>query len=342
MNVVDQMDGTPAAAVSRTMRAIVHPRYGTPDVLVFGEAERPVPGEEDVLVRVHAAGASIGDHHIVTGKPYVIRLSPFLGLAGPRSRVPGQTLAGRVEAVGEKVTTFRPGDEVFGQATSGAFAEYVVVPAKAIAPKPGNLSFEEAAVTPWAVTALQGLRDAGRLKAGQKVLVNGASGGVGTWAVQIAKALGAEVTAVCSTGTVEMVRALGADEVIDYAKADFVHGGPRFHVMLDTVGNRSLADCRSVLLPDGAFVSCSGGNSSTGWLVGVARMLLASLFTSQRLIPFIVAPSPKDLLALKALIESGKAKPVIERSYPLSGVAEALAHVGEGHARGQTVIRIAG
>lgn len=184
-----------------------------------GEVERPVPGDEDVLVRVHAAGVSVGDHHVVTGKPYLIRLSPFGGLPGPRNRVPGAALAGRVESVGAKVTQFRPGDEVFGQAANGAFAEYVVQDAaKHIAHKPTNLSFEEAAAVPWAATALRGLRDAGGLVAGQKVLINGASGGVGTWAVQIAKALGAEVTAVSSTRNIEMVRSLGATDVIDYTK----------------------------------------------------------------------------------------------------------------------------
>ena len=343
MHAVDQMDAipTPATAVSRTMRAIMHRRYGTPDVLAFEEVERPVPGDDDVLVRVHAAGVSIGDHHIVTGKPYVIRPS-IGGLSRPRNRVPGSAMAGRVEAVGAKVTTFRPGDEVYGETVTGAFAEYVVVPAKRIASKPSNLSFEEAAAVPWAATALQALRDAGGLKSGQKVLINGASGGVGTWAVQIAKTLGAKVTAVCSTRNIEMVRALGADEVIDYTKDDFVDGGPRFHLMLDTVGNRSLSDCRSVLVPKGTYVSCSGGTSGTRWLLRLAEALVTSFFTSQKMPMFIMSPDPKDLLVLKELVEAGKAKPVIDRRYALSDVAEALRHVGEGHARGQTVIRIAG
>ncbi len=344
MNAVDQMNAipisTPATAVSRTMHAIVHRQYGPPDVLAFEEVARPVPGDEDVLVRVHAAGASIGDHHIITGKPYVIRPS-IGGLTRPRKQVPGAAMAGRVEAVGAKVTTFKPGDEVFGQATSGAFAEYLVVPAKLVAPKPRNLSFDEAAATPWAVAALQAFRDAADVKPGQKVLINGASGGVGTWAVQIAKALGAEVTAVCSTRNVEMVRALGADHVIDYSKEDFVKGGARFDVMLDTVGNRSIAECQSVLEPRGVFVSCSGGESGTRWMFRMVQMLVASLFTRQKLKPFIVSLDPKDLLVLKDLVEAGKARPVIERSYPLSEVAQALRHVGEGHVRGQIVIRIA-
>jgi NADPH:quinone reductase-like Zn-dependent oxidoreductase len=347
MHAVDEMNATvrlaPAEAVGHTMRAIVHPRYGAPDVLGFEEVERPVPGDDDVLVRVHAAGASVGDHHVVSGTPYLIRLSPFGGLPRPRNRVPGTALAGRVEAVGAKVTTFRPGDEVFGQAGSGAFAEYVVVPARLIAPKPSNLSFEEAAAVPWAVTALQGLRDAGGLKAGQRVLINGASGGVGTWAVQIAKALGASVTAVCSTHNVEMVRALGADEVVDYTKEDFVAGGARFDLMLDTVGNRSLSECRSVLVKRGTYVACSGGGGDWfGPLFRLVGMLVVSLFTSQKLTTFVASPSQEDLLALKELVEAGKAKPVIERRYLLSEVADALRHVGEGHAHGQTVILIAG
>jgi NADPH:quinone reductase-like Zn-dependent oxidoreductase len=331
----------PADTVSLAMRAIAHRRYGTPEVLAFVEVERPVPGDEDVLVRVHAAGACVGDHHVVTGKPYLIRLSPFGGLPRPRNRVLGQMLAGRVEAIGANVTTFRLGDEVYGQAPSGAFAEYAVVPANRLAPKPSNLSFEEAAVLPWAATALQGLRDAGGLKPGQRVLIHGASGGVGTWAVQIAKALGAEVTAVCSTRNVEMVRALGADEVLDYTQQDFLTGGARFDVMLDLVGNRSLADCRSVLTPAGAYVACSGGGGD--WIGPVLRIvggLISSLFTSRKFKTFVMTPNRDDLLFLKELVEAGKAKPVIEHRYALSEVADALRHVGEGHAQGQTVIRI--
>jgi NADPH:quinone reductase-like Zn-dependent oxidoreductase len=334
---------TPAKAVSLTMRAIVHRRYGNPDVLEFGEVDRPIPGDDDVLVRIHAANASVGDHHVVTGKPYAIRLSPYGGLPRPKSRVPGAGMSGRVEAVGANVTMFGPGDEVFGEAKRGAFAEYIAVPAKLIARKPKNLSFEEAAATPWAVTALQGLRDAGGLKAGQSVLINGASGGVGTWAVQIANALGAKVTAVCSTRNVEMVRALGADEVVDYTKDDFVDGGARFDLMLDTVGNRSLSDCRSVLVPKGTFVACSGGGGDwVGPLFRIAVALITSLFTSQKLTTFVVSPNQKDLLFVKELVEAGKGKPVIERRYALSEVAEALRHVGEGHTRGQIVIRIIG
>jgi|CZKU01.1.fsa_nt_gi NADPH:quinone reductase-like Zn-dependent oxidoreductase len=344
MDAVEQLNATsaPARVASRTMQAIVHRKYGMPDVLALEEIERPVPGDEDVLVRVHAACASIGDHHVVTGKPYLIRLSPFGGLPRPRNLVPGAAMAGRVEAVGAKVTMFRPGDEVFGQAATGAFAEYLVVPAKLLAPKPGNLSFEEAAAVPWGATALQGLRDAGGLKPGQRVLINGASGGVGTWAVQIAKALGGHVTAVCSTRNVARVRALGADDVVDYAQEDFLAGGPRFDVMLDLVGNRSLSDCRSVLTSKGAYVPCSGGGGDwVGPFLRILGGLVSSLFTSRKLKAFVMTPNRDDLLFLKELVEAGKALPVIERRYALSDVGEALRYVGEGHAQGQTVIRIA-
>lgn len=339
--MTETIRSTPAKAASLTMRAIVHLRYGEPDVLELGEVERPIPGDDDAMVRVHAANASVGDHHVVTGKPYAIRLSPYGGLPRPKNRVPGTAMSGRVEAVGANVTMFRPGDEVFGQATRGAFAEYIAVPAKLLAPKPKNLSFEEAAAAPWAVTALQGLRDAGGLKAGQSVLINGASGGIGTWAVQIAKALGARVTAVCRTRNVEMVSALGADEVIDSTKEDFVDGGARYDLMLDTVGNRSLSDCRSVLVSKGTFVACSGGGGDwVGPLFRIAGALITSLFTSQKLTTFVVSPNQKDLLFVKELVEAGKGKPIIECRYALSEVAAALRHVGRGHTRGQTVIRI--
>jgi NADPH:quinone reductase-like Zn-dependent oxidoreductase len=257
-------------------------------------------------------------------------------------RVPGTTMAGRVEAVGAKVTGFRPGDEVFGEGPNGAFAEYEVMPAKLLAPKPRNLSFEEAAAAPWGVTALQALRDAGGVKPGDKVLINGASGGQGTWAVQIAKALGAEVTAVCSTRNVEKVRALGADEVIDYTAQDFVAGGARFDVMLDLVGNRSLADCRRVLKRKGVYVPCSGGGGDwVGPFFRIIGGLVTSLFSSRRFKTFIVKPNRDDLVFLTKLVEAGKAKPVIGRRYPLAEVGAALQHVGGGSNQGQTVIRVA-
>jgi NADPH:quinone reductase-like Zn-dependent oxidoreductase len=321
------------------MHAIVRRRYGTPDVLAYEEIPRPVPGDHEVLVRVCAAGASIGDHHIITGKPWVIR--PAIGgLIRPGHLVPGSAMAGRVEATGAKVTTLRPGDEVFGETTSGAFAEYVVVRADRLAPKPRDQSFEEAAATPWAVTPLQALRDAGAVKAGHRVLINGASGGVGSWGVQIARAFGAQVTAVCSTRNVARLRALGADEVIDYTTTDFVTGGPRFDVMLDVVGNRSLLDCRRVLVPTGRFVSTSGGSSGLRWLRRLAAMILISIFSTRKLKPFIVSLNQKDLLVLKELVEAGKIQPAIDRRYALRDTADALRHVGEGHAQGQTVILV--
>lgn len=322
-----------------TMHAIVRRRYGTPSVLAYEEIARPVPGEHDVLVRVFAAGASIGDHHIVTGKPYVIR--PAIGgLLRPKHQVPGSAMAGRVESVGASVTMLRVGDEVFGETTSGAFAEFVAVRADQLAPKPRNQSFEEAAATPWAVTPLQALRDAGGIKPGHRVLINGASGGVGSWGVQIAKAFGAHVTAVCSTRNVARMRALGADEVIDYTTTDFVTGGPRFDLMLDTVGNRSLAACRRVLVPTGTFVSTSGGQSGTRWLIRLAAMLLLSRFSTRKLKPFIVSLNVKDLLVLTELVEGGKIRPSIDRRYALRDTADALRHVGEAHAQGQTIIQI--
>jgi NADPH:quinone reductase-like Zn-dependent oxidoreductase len=322
------------------MHAIVQRRYGTPNVLAYEEMTRPVPGEDDVLVRVFAAGASIGDHHIVTGKPFVIRPS-IGGLLRPKHLVPGSAMAGRVEVVGGKVTMLRAGDEVFGETTSGAFAEFVVVRADRLARKPRNQSFEEAAATPWAVTPLQALRDAGGIKPGHRVLINGASGGVGSWGVQIAKAFGGNVTAVCSTRNVGRMRALGADDVIDYTTTDFVTGGPRFDLMLDTVGNRSLADCRRVLVSTGTFVSCSGGQSGIRWLIRLAAMLLMSRFSTRKLKPFIVSLNVKDLLALTELVEAGKIRPSIDRCYALRDTADALRHVGEAHAQGQTVIQIA-
>lgn len=335
------MSTSPLPVLSATMRAVVHPHYGEPDSLVLEAVCRPMPGVDDVLVRVMAAGATIGDHHIITGRPYLVRLSPFGGLPRPRHRVPGQTFSGRVEAVGAGVTRFKPGDAVFGQAPTGAYAELLVIPAAQVVPMPTNLSFEGAAAAAWGVHALQGLRDAGGLVAGQRVLVNGASGGVGTWAVQIAKALGAHVTAVCSTRNVEWVRGLGADEVIDYTRADFATGGARFDLMMDLVGDRPLAECRRVLVPTGVYVACSGeGGDWAGPLPRVLGGLLTSLFTPQRFRMLVGTPNPEDLAVISALIESGQARPIVERSFPLDEVGAALTHVGAGHAQGQTVIRI--
>jgi NADPH:quinone reductase-like Zn-dependent oxidoreductase len=326
-----------------TMRAVLHTRYGSPDVLVVGEVVRPVPRAGEVLVRVHAAGVSIGDHHIVSGKPYLVRLSPFGGMPAPKHRVPGAAFSGRVDAVGEGVTAFKPGDEVFGQAgsTAGAYGEYLALPATLLAHKPAGLSFEQAAAMPWGTTALQGLRDAGGVKPGQRVLINGASGAVGTWAVQLAKVLGAHVTAVCSTRNVALVKELGADEVLDYTQADFTAGGARFDVLFDLVANKSLAQCRAALVPGGRYVPCAGGSGD--WLGPVGGMLwglLSSLFTSKKYKAFIQALGQADLLVLKELVEAGKVRPVVEKVWPMDQVAAALEHVGAGHSRGLNVLRV--
>ncbi len=337
-----QMNAIAVKEAAVTMKAIVHREYGTPDVLTVQDIARPVPGDDDVLVKVHAAAVTIGDHHVVTGKPYLIRLSPFGGLPRPKNRVPGAQVAGRVEAVGSKVTTVRIGDEVFGQAANGGFAQYLVMPAKLLAPKPSNVSFEQAAAMPWGATALQGLR-AGELVAGQRVLIIGASGGVGTWAVQIAKAQGAHVTAVCSARNAALVRGLGADEMIDYTTEDFVKAGARFDVVFDLIGNRSLSECRSVLVPGGVYVACAAGEGD--WFGPVFRIiggLVSSMFSSRKFKTFVMTPTQEDLLRLKELVESGKAKPVIAQSYALGQVGEALTRVGEGRTQGQLVIRIAG
>ena len=323
------------------MKAVVHRKYGDPDVLALGEIGKPAPGDGDVLIRVVAAGVSIGDHHIITGKPYLVRLSPFGGFPRPKHTVPGAAMSGRVVAVGAHVTGFRVGDEVFGQARNGAFAEFLVMPAKLLAHKPKNLSFEEAAAVPWGTTALQGLRDAGDVKAGERVLVNGASGAVGTWAVQLAKSLGAHVTAVCSTRNVDLVRSLGADEVIDYTQRDFVEGGASYDVLMDMVGNRSLSDCKRVLNDGGRYVPCSGGGGD--WLGPILRIiggLLVFLFGGKRFKMFVQNINATDLVLMREFIEAGKIRPVVERTWSFSETSAALHHVGTGRSRGLNVIRI--
>ena len=325
------------------MKAVVHHQYGEPDVLTMAEVDMPAPGDDDVLIRVVAAGVSIGDHHIITGKPYLVRLSPFGGFPRPRHKVPGAAMSGRVVAVGAHVTGLSVGDEVFGQALHGAFAEFLVMPAKLVAHKPKNLSFEEAAAVPWGTTALQGLRDAGQVQAGERVLVNGASGAVGSWAVQIAKSLGAHVTAVCSTRNVELVRSLGADEVIDYAKKDFVEGGARYDVLMDMAGNRTLSDCKRVLRAGGRYVPCSGGGGD--WLGPIARMvggLLVFSFGGRRVSMFMQKLNATDLAVMAGLIEAGAMRPVVERVWSLAELSAALKHVGAGHSQGLNVVRISG
>jgi 2-desacetyl-2-hydroxyethyl bacteriochlorophyllide A dehydrogenase len=325
------------------MGAIVHHQYGEPDVLTLGEVNLPVPGDDDVLIRVVAAGVSIGDHHIVTGKPYLVRLSPFGGFPRPKHTVPGAAMSGRITAVGARVTGLQVGDEVFGQALNGAFAEFLVMPAQLVAHKPKSLSFEAAAAVPWGTTALQGLRDAGQVQAGERVLVNGASGAVGTWAVQLAKSLGAHVTAVCSTRHVELVRSLGADEVIDYTKSDFVENGARYEVLMDMVGNRTLSDCRRVLNAGGRYVPCSGGGGDwVGPFVRIIGGLLVFSFGGKRVKMFMQKLNAADLVVMRELVESGAIRPVVERIWSFAEAGAALTHVGTGHSQGLNVVRIAG
>jgi NADPH:quinone reductase-like Zn-dependent oxidoreductase len=321
------------------MKAIVQDRYGKPEaVLGLQEIAKPVVKDGEVLVRVHAASIHVGDWLVVTGVPYIAR--PAYGK--PKGRVPGTDVAGTVEAVGNGVTGLRPGDEVFGWCT-GAFAEYAAAPADHFVPKPANLTFQQAAaVGVSASTALQLLRDQGKIKPGQKVLINGASGGIGTFAVQIAKAFGAEVTGVCSTRNVEMVRSIGADHVIDYTREDFTRNGHRFDFILDNVANHSLSDTRRVLTPSGKLQS-NNGTSGGRWLGTIGTVLKSatvSMFDRRQLGPAIKFANRADLLVLKELIEAGKITPVIDATYALSDTGMALAHVGEGHARGTVVISV--
>ena len=323
------------------MKAIVQDTYGAPlDVLALEDIEKPTVGDDDVLVQVRAAGVHIGDWLVGSGLPYMIRLG--YGLTKPKSRVPGMEFAGTVEAVGKNVAQFVPGDEVFGSSDAGAFAEYVSVSQDAVAPKPSNASFEEAAAVPISgFTAIQALRDVGNVQEGQKVLVIGASGGVGTYAVQIAKALGAEVTGVCSTRNAEMVGAIGADHVVDYTQEDVTNSGQQYDVILDTAGNRSLSHLRRALTPNGTLVIVGG--SGGPWLMGTGRSLKAlavSPFTGQKLTMFLSKTTKEDLVALTELIESGDVNPVIDRTFTLDETAAAITHVGERHTQGKTVITV--
>jgi NADPH:quinone reductase-like Zn-dependent oxidoreductase len=323
------------------MKAIVHDRYGPPDdVLDLKDIDKPLVKDDEVLVRVHAASTNGGDPAVVRGQPYVIRLMGF-GLFKPKNKILGDDIAGRVEAVGKNVEQFRPDDEVFGFCTGG-FAEYVCTTQDWLAPKPANITFEQAAAVPSsAVATLQGLRDQGQLQPGQKVLINGASGGVGTFAVQIAKSLGAEVTAVCSTRNVDAARSMGADHVIDYTREDFTRTGERHDLMLDVAANRTLADCRRALTPRGTYVLIGGGHGR--WVGGLPRFFTTralSPFVSQRMRAFFATRSHEDLVVLKELIEAGNVTPVIDRTYSLSETAEAIRYLEEGHARGKVVITV--
>jgi NADPH:quinone reductase-like Zn-dependent oxidoreductase len=317
------------------MKAIVQKAYGSPDVFALEEVATPtIRKASDVLVRVHTAALHAGDCFIMRGEPYVARL--FAGWPKPRGHVPGFDVAGWVEATGGNVTRFHPGDQVFGQG-EGTCAEHVRAAETALAPKPANLTLEQAAAVPMsALTALHGLRDAGKVRPGHKVLINGASGGVGTFAVQIAKTLGAEVTGVCSTRNVDMVRSIGADHVIDYTREDFTRGQERYDLILDNVANRSFAECRRVLAPRGTLIP----NSGNGGLGHVVRVLASSAFVRQRVRLFLSIAKSEDLLFLKGLIEAGRVTPVIDRTYPLAETAQAFRYLNEGHARGKVVIAV--
>lgn len=324
------------------MKAIVNKAYGPPGVLELKEVEEPVPGGAEVLVRVLAAAVNPGDWDMLHGTPYVLRLAT--GLRRPRNKVLGLAIAGLVEAVGSNVSEFGPGDEVYAEIGKGGFAEYASVPEDALAPKPSNLTFEQAAAVPiTGVTALQALRDIGRVQPGQKVLINGASGGVGTFAVQIAKTLGADVTGVCSTTNVDLVRSIGADHVIDYTADDFTRNRQQYDLILDNVGNRTLSELRRALTRHGTLIPNSNKGSGR-WLGSFVRRavqaLVVSPFVPQRLRPFAATNKREDLVVLTELIESGKVTPVIDSTYPLDEVAEALTHYGAGHARGKVVITI--
>ena len=335
---------TPSPSVVPRMKAIVYHNFGSPDVLRLEEIEKPVPNDNQVLVRVRAASVNPLDWHYMEGTPYIARLLEF-GLLKPKVTRLGVDYAGTVEAVGRNVTQFKPGDEVFGGKT-GAFAEYVCVLAdRAVVVKPANLTFEQAASVPIAaITALQALRDKGKIQPGQKVLINGASGGVGTFAVQIAKSFGADVTGVCSTRNVDMVRSIGADHVIDYTKEDFTKSGQRYDVILDNVGNHSLLECRRALNPKGKYVLIGGGGPNEQGLIGPLvrpiKALMLSAFVSQDMGMMLAELNQKDLTILGDLMQAGKVTPVIDRRYKLSEVSEALRYLEEGHARGKVVITV--
>jgi len=325
------------------MKAITQDRYGGPDVLEFRDIDQPAPTDNEVLLRVHAAGLHRGDWHVMTGLPYLIRLVvPTLGLRKPKVPVLSMDVAETVEAVGQQVTRFQPGDEVFGWC-DGSFAEYAIAPQEQLAAKPANLSFEQAAVVPISgFAALQGLRDEGQVQPGQQVLVIGAAGGVGLFGVQLAKAFGAQVTGVASTTQLELVRSVGADEVIDYTLDDVTDGTRRWDLILDTAGHRSLSQLRRALTPEGTLVIV-GSEGRGRWLGGFDRSLRAPLLArlvGQRLRMLASKPGQQDLQTLRELLEAGELTPVIDRTYPLGDVPEAMRQIVEGHTRGKLVITI--
>jgi NADPH:quinone reductase-like Zn-dependent oxidoreductase len=332
----------PLRADAPRMNAILHRCYGAPALLGLEQAEKPGAADGRVLIRVHAAAVNPLDWHEMRGTPYILRMDT--GFGAPKDPRLGVDFSGTVEAVGKGVTRYKPGDEVFGGA-AGAFAEYVTVAEnRALALKPSNVSFQQAAAVPIAaLTALQALRDKGALKAGQKVLINGASGGVGTFAVQIARALGADVTGVCSAKNVAMVGALGAQHVIDYTREDFSQGSQRYDLILDAVGNHSRSDLRRVLSPEGRVVMIGGaeGGPWLGPLADVLQAIVASKFATQKFVFLLADLNPKDLATLGELMQSGKVTPVIDRRYPLSETPAAIAYLEQGHARGKVIIDVA-
>ena len=323
------------------MKAIVYYNYGSPDVLRLEELEKPAPREDEVLVKVHAAAVTPGDVIVVKGEPFLVRF--YSGLLKPKHKIPGKEMAGRVEAVGGNVLKMKPGDEVFGDMTVcglGAFSEYVSVPENAIALKPANMSFEQAAAVPEsAVVALQGLRDKGKIQPGQKVLINGASGGVGSFAVQIAKSFGAEVTAVCSTRNLDLARSLGADYVIDYTQEDFTQNGQQYDLILAANGYHPLSDYRRALSPKGIYVMTGGSTAQMNQAMLQGPWI--SMTGSKTMGNMLLKPNNNDLVFMKELIEAGKVIPVIDRRYPLSEVPDALRYLAKRHACGKIVITIA-
>jgi NADPH:quinone reductase-like Zn-dependent oxidoreductase len=324
------------------VKAIVQDSYGQPDVLRLDDIEVPAVGDHDVLVQVHAAGVDASVWHLMAGRPYLLRMFGF-GLRAPKVRVRGLDVAGRVSAVGPGVTRFRPGDAVFGTSLAGTYAEYVVAKENRLAPKPANLSFEQAASVPVsACSALHGLRDAGRLRSGQSVLIIGAGGGVGSFAVQLAKAFGAEVTAVCSTGKLELVRSLGADRVIDYTREDFADGTRHYDLVLDIAGNNSLSRLRRAITPRGTLVIAGGegGGRVLGGVDRQLRALLLSALVKQKLRVLMSEEGAEDLEVLRQLIEAGKVVPAIDRSYSLGEAPEAIRTLHAGAVRGKSVISV--
>ncbi len=323
------------------MKAIVQDSYGSTEVLRLRNLDTPAIADHEVLVHVRAAGVARGVSHLMTGLPYPIRLSGY-GFRAPKNPVLGSDVAGVVEAVGAAVTRFQPGDEVYGIG-HGTFAEYARAPENKLAPKPANLTFEQAAVVPVSgLTALQGLRDHGQVQPGQKVLITGASGGMGTFAVQLAKAFGAEVTAVCSTTKVDLVRSIGADHVLDYTRDDFADGKQRYDLILDIGGTPTLSRLRRALTPKGTVV-IAGGETGGRWLGGFDRQLravLLSKFVGQTLKTFICSENCEDLIVLTGLIESGQVTPVIDRTFPLAETPKAIRYLEDGHARGKVVVTI--